>query len=180
MLVWMAALVLVGGCRFAPLRNRDDPTQGLAFGRIAVTGTPLRMTHVVLQRIDAVTIGGPEGIRRTHTSEDGYFYSHNLDPGRYAVFGFYTGAGNFHLNSARRCCVFEVRSGDVSYAGTYQVQHVDRGLFALDDNSFTRDDSPASELDVLDWLATKVVAGTDWAPLAQARLARLRSSGLHD
>jgi hypothetical protein len=176
----MAALVLVGSCRFAPLRNRDDPTKGLAFGRIAITGTPLEITHVVLRRFDAVSFGGPEGIRSTHTSVDGYFYSHNLDPGRYAVLGFYTTAGNFNLGSARHCCLFEVRSGDVSYAGTYQIAYISRGLFELDENTFTRDDSPASELDVLDWLATKVVAATDWAPLARARLAKLRSSAQHD
>jgi hypothetical protein len=178
--LWMAALVLVGSCRFAPLRNRDDPTQGLAFGRIAITGTQLEMTHVVLRRIDAVSIGGPEGIRRTHTSVDGYFYSHNLDPGRYAVLGFYTTAGNFRLKSALSCCAFEVRSGDVSFAGTYQVAYVHQGLFDLEDNTFTRDDSSASELDVLDWLATKVVGATDWAPLARARIAKLRSSAQAD
>jgi hypothetical protein len=174
-LAWLVALVFVVGCRFAPLRNRDDPSQGLAFGRIEITGTPLTITHVVLRRYDAVSFGGPEGIRRTHTSVDGFFYSHNLEPGQYAVLGFYTTAGNFSLDPSARCCVFEVRPGDVSYAGTYHVSHIDRGLLRLDENSFGRDDSPASELDVLDWLASKVVGATDWAPLAQARVAKLRS-----
>jgi hypothetical protein len=178
---WTAAVILVGSCRFAPLRNRDDPTMGLAFGRIEATGTPLNITHVVLRRYDAVSFGGPEGIRRTHTTADGFFYSHNLDPGRYAVVGFYSTAGNYYFRPMRECCLFDVRSGDVSYAGTYRVMIRDRGgEFSFDERSFSRADSLASELEILDWLASKELVATDWAPLARARVDKLRASARHD
>lgn len=173
MSVLVVGLWFAGGCAGnQALRNRDSPERGFAFGRIEVHGTNIAVTRVILRRADRVTFGAL-GERTTLASQSGYFFSHNLEPGLYQMQGFRSGDMEFFVGSIRDPETFWVRPGVVSYAGTFRILYVERGLLEKDDKGFARDNTPASEAGVLEWLLGEVAA-TDWTPLVNARLRELR------
>lgn len=168
------ACALLGACAApAPQGERADPAAGFAFGAFDVTGSEIRVTHVVLMRISPTkAYMGGSGERATVTYQNGEFYSPNLSPGLYSITSFYSGNKPFGLEGGLRGNTFRVEAGGITYAGTYKLHYKKKGAFQRDDASFERVDSRPSEIALLRWLA-KELAASDWAPRVRARLEAL-------
>jgi len=168
-------LLTAGGFALAePPKVSAEPGTGLAFGAFDITQSDLAVTHAVLMRIKPARMYmGSSGEKGTVTYTNGEFFSANLAPGLYSVMGFFSGNKFFALERGLRENTFEVQSGRVTYAGSYELKVTKGGFFRNDKGTFARVDTPQAERQLLEWLA-KELASSGWASSVKARLSETR------
>lgn len=164
--LFLVLAVLLSGVAMAG--DAIEPGTGLAFGSFDTSDSDVGVTHAVLMRIKPARMYmGSSGERRTVTLATGEFYSANLEPGTYALMGFFSGNTFFAMQKSLRQNTFQVEPGRATYAGSYKLQVTKGGFFRRHQGSFERVDSPETEIGLRRTLG-KELGTSGWAPLIRA------------
>lgn len=170
--VWRATVlvllsVVLSACAAPHIPDQTAPDDSLVFGHIDV---PRRLSHVYLYELGRAYIGTLNMPRAT-VYRNGNFAIPNLRPGRYYIAGFADRTATYWLTYSKPAlekALITVGSGQVLFAGSYQVTNVESPLFrngTFDIRRVARPDEKTVARELL-----PLAAGTAWETALRKRL----------